>query len=190
MKTINAKNFIAAWKDFAGKKFNNGNLTEDLIEKWNNDTKWTEFIIGNQKAGEFSPLGNYLLNKHYKGFKYYTEFNKIDLIIASQKEIEVNDLNGDIIKDKGGYFPSFLDIVIEHENHIECCWEEMYKLTGIKARLKVLITYNYDQDKNGDYNEELNIIKENFTSIITLANKGLRENSETEYLLIVGAEND
>jgi hypothetical protein len=186
MKAINANNFIEAWKGFIDKEIMDSKLSADLIEKWNNDTLWTELIIGSQKAIDESPLGKHLTKGVYSGFKYYPEFNKIDLIMTSQKEIVVNDLNGEITKETGGYYPSYLDILIEHENKIELCWQEMYKLTGIKARLKVLIIYNYDQDKNGDYSECLNIIKKNFTSIIKQANDGFRENPETEYVLIIG----
>lgn len=62
----------------------------------------------------------------------------------------------------------------------------MIKLTYDRARLKVLITYNENVDKKSDYKFINEILTNNFRTKINQANTKHPENSETEYLLIIG----
>ena len=62
----------------------------------------------------------------------------------------------------------------------------MCKLTYAKSKLKVLITYNWDIEKNKDYEYVFKILKKNFSEIISQSNQQFSENETTEYILIVG----
>ncbi|MCD4697736.1 MAG: hypothetical protein K8S16_16045 [Bacteroidales bacterium] len=183
MSKINAINFIKCWKEFDNK--------ESLIKYWD-EPKWTERIIGPRKSTrKKSPLGKFLEDYFDKEnivkLKYLTENYKIDLVLSScgNDNFEINDIEGNKLKIED-FYPRSYSILVEHENDIRTCWEEMAKLTYFKARLKVLITYN-DSLKRDEYNERVSKeICENFEKIIMQSNSIYPENDLTEYLLIIG----
>jgi len=65
----------------------------------------------------------------------------------------------------------------------------MIKLTTVRAKLKVLITYNWDKEADNDYKFVYKTLRNNFRKIIKQANKSCKE-INTEYLLIVGQHGD
>ena len=83
-------------------------------------------------------------------------------------------------------YPTNYDILIEHENDIKLCYQEMIKLTYYKSSLKVLVTYNYDENAENQWQKtEANAVA-NFSSILQQTNSEMPENKDTEYLFIIG----
>jgi len=162
------------------------------LVKWYNDNKlWTELTIGTKQSEEMnSPFGDFIKNK--TGLRYRKEDGLTDLSFATknsfdkvyslhEKQVDRTKVISDSV-----YYPSFYEILVEHENDIYSCYEEMAKLTYSRARLKVLITYNENTDDTSDYKYAIDILLENFRTIIKQANQKYPENSKTEYLFIIG----
>jgi len=187
IQVINAEAFIKLWDEFAGKLTENGNW----LNKWDNNKEWTEAIVGRDVAEEEqSPLGNAIVTYFNEKLRYRKEEWKVDLVLAKAQDFEnLKDLN-DKEMPLDWFYPKNYEILIEHENNIESCWEEMAKLTYLRARLKVLITYNYDYSakdiEEGKDKESVKILVGNFKRIIEQTNKTNPENPDTEYVLIVG----
>ncbi len=73
-------------------------------------------------------------------------------------------------------------ILIEHENNILLAYEEMIKLTYVKAKLKVIISY----DRWNDIEFAKERLSNNLKQIVYQANQRITESLSTEYLIIVG----
>ena len=82
---------------------------------------------------------------------------------------------------KNTFYPNVYDIILEHENDVNKSWEEMFKLTRFRARLKVLITY---LEFKVDSSEQMERLRNNFKEIIQLSNQDYEPNEE--YILIAG----
>lgn len=184
-----ATKFIGAWSIFIKDHISNG-----WKEAYLDNTKWTKFILGTKqsKINTGSPLGDAILGHFGKSaFRYRKEDGLFDLTVAPTQSFhgvksqhEVEKARTPVI-DNQSYYPPYYDILIEVENNVETCWEEMTKLTYAKSKLKVLITYNWDVEPDQDYHYVSEILINNFSEIIKQSNAEFPENEETQYMLIV-----
>ena len=177
---IKAEHFKNAWLDFAKSK--------ELYLQWDKPN-WTEKVIGKRGSSKKdSPLGNYLIEYfnalHEIKLEDLTESYKIDLVFARPRNFKISDIYGKKLPIEE-FYPCSYDIIVEHENEIKTCWEEMAKLTHFRAKLKVLIIYLDDRKDNYENQQCLNTIIGNFKKIVNQANYAFPENKATEYLLII-----
>jgi hypothetical protein len=188
---MTAREFLNLWIDFLNKK-----IVDHIswLQDYDKNKRWTEFILGEkQSRGSGSPLGEYIAQK--TGLRYRTEDGLTDLAFAPKESFAgIHSLHEDPDKRKTNldeklFYPQHYEILVEHENNIYTCYEEMAKLTYSKGRLKVLITYNENVDKKSDYKYADEILADNFSTMIKQANLKYPENPETEYLLIIGQLN-
>jgi len=156
-------------------------LSNDSVQKyWDSNTDCTNYLL--YRTADNS---EYLLFNKFKEFGYSNlvfEYRKIDITIFSKETYEqINDYDNSGLSDTS--IPVCIDAVIEHENDYQRCFDEVRKLTELKAKLKVLITYPPD-------NESKNAIIEKMSKGIKQSNNYFPENSTTEYLLILGSNNN
>jgi len=190
---ISADEFTRLWIDFINQQI----LSESGWQNWyDHEYKtWTKETIGLPVSEEEnSPFGDFIKSK--TGLRYRKEDGLVDLTFAPDKNFEgIFSLHekpkdrSDVLKkdpEKVPFYPRYYSILVEHENDIYKCYEEMAKLTYSRARLKVLITYNENTDDTSDYKYAIDILLENFRTIIKQANQKYPENSETEYLFVIG----
>jgi len=161
------KEFYKIWK-----KYLEIHLTSDFVLKyWENDSQWTNNFFNKEN-----------LRQIFNNPNIEFEYRKIDMVLYSkEKYVEIDNF------DKSGFvkteYPLCLDVVVEHENNYQNCFEEIRKLTEIKAKLKVLISYPPNDI------ESRNALKHKMIKGIKQSNNYFAENSNTEYLLIFGNEN-
>jgi len=156
---------------------------------------WTKETIGLPVSEERnSPFGDFIKCK--TGLRYHKEDGLVDLTFALDNNYE-NILSlhekpedrSDVLKkdpEKVPFYPRYYSILVEHENDIYKCYEEMAKLAYCRARLEVLITYNENVDSTGNYPFIEETIISNFGLIVKQANEDFPEIENTEYLLLVG----
>jgi len=158
--------FIEIWK-----KYLELYLTPDFIIKyWDKNSEWTNNFFNKE-----------YLKKIFNNSNIEFEYRKIDMVVYSkEKYININnfDNSGNIKSD----YPLCLDLVVEHENNYQNCYEEIRKLTEIKAKLKVLISYPPNDV------ESKKALCEKMSKGIKQSNFYFPENDRTEYLLIFGYE--
>lgn len=127
------------------------------------------------------------------GLEYKKEWYTIDALFVSGEELRYEagstDRHGHRL-----WYPSRLDVLIEHEND-EMIEEEMWKLLFWHADLKVLIAYDYCDDEHA---ERARIGKHQFAKGEWAPSKldklrqmyrevyGHRKNTDAEYLLLLG----
>lgn len=197
MKTqISSKEFFQYWVDFFNQIIPEDSNWSALYD--GNYKKWTKETIGLPISQEKnSPFGDFVKLK--TGLRYRKEDGLVDLTFAPEnnfegilslhenpeERIEVL-LDSEMKKGKPIFYPKSYSILIEHENDITKCFEEMAKLAYCRARLKVVITYNWNVDISGYYKDVEKILIENFKKIIKQSNEYFPENDKTEYLLIIG----
>ena len=114
------------------------------------------------------------------------EYYKIDVVGWTQGK---NDEANQYLKEKAessnlSFYYWDLNVVIEHENNKKEWLDELVKLYYIKCPLKIIITYNYcdNRDQNSKFSDEgkVNIAKD----ILLQLNKN--KNLDEEYLIIFG----
>lgn len=190
---ISAKEFGHYWTEFIKQEI----LTISDWEEWyDHEYKtWTEKTIGLPVAEEKnSPFGDFIKSK--TGLKYRKEDGLVDLTFASDNNFEgilslkeKPEDRRDVLRkgpEKIPFYPRYYSILVEHENDINKCYEEMAKLAYFRAKLKVLITYNENVDLKDDYMYLEEIAVQNFSEIKQQSNENFPENKNTEYLLLVG----
>lgn len=191
MKPISPETFINLWKEFVAKK------DDEIINAYSSNPQLTQTILGAKGSKTTGcPLGDYLKkNIELKSYAYRTEDGGVDLSVYEEKNIEGvkdmyemgNPLDFEILK----HYPRNYAILLEHENQIELAYQEMHKLSYLKAPLKVLITYVWETKKTGeDYSFVYERLRENFAQILTAANASHPENPDTRYLTIAGQKRD
>jgi len=192
---ISADEFTEYWKEFIQKKIVE-NQDFNWEELYDHDYKeWTNITIGPPVSDEQnSPFGDFLKCKN--GLRYRREDGLVDLAFAPDNNFEgILSLHEnpqeriDVLKkdpEKVPFYPRYYSILLEHENNIYMCYEEMAKLCYCRARLKVLITYNENVDSAGNYPYVNETVKSNFETVIKQSNEQFPENCEVEYLLLIG----
>ena len=183
---MKATQFISKWKDLIKELKNNTNF----FRYYQNDTSWTNFVLGEvetkNKVTNSCRLGEIIIDD--EELEYRKEDAKIDIAFGKEN-FEVLDIkNTNKITIDDCFYPKVYEIIVEHENNIATAWQEMVKLTTFRAKLKVLITYNWGEDENDkkDYSKNIETTAQNFENIIKQTNEAFPENPDTEYLLIIG----
>lgn len=192
---LTPEQFIKYWKVYFKE-----NKWEDYYK--NNDS-WTQFILGSKsnksKEGKFPQFLVEQLNRkdNQKTYRHRKEDGLFDLALSSHENFKgIKDFHTDpgeiSFQNKNGeklFYPTQYDLLLEHENNILLCYEEMAKLTYARAKLKVLVTYDWDEEewkKDGKPSDSLERLIHNFSTIIRQANEGFSENAFTRYLLLLG----
>ncbi len=189
-----ARKFMEMWGDFT---------KEQIAPRWRkeyvNPTKRTMLILGNKKSkiNEGSHLGQFIL-KHFKDskFRYRKEDGLFDLTVAPIKSFKnvmsqhILAKERELVIEHQHFYPTYYELLIEVENDVERCYEEMTKLVYAKSKLKVLITYNWNTEQDQDYHYVNKILRNNFSEIIRQSNTNFPENKETQYMLIVFQRKD
>jgi hypothetical protein len=187
---FNYKTFISAWINFLLYSPDKEKKNETILETLTNDfrdNKRSQVILGKQiYKEEDSPLGNFLKLFYNLPLEYRTEYEKFDLVIARPNYFKFKEIPEGTLKENYGFYPKEFAFIIEHENDYKSCWQEMIKLTTIKARYKVLITYNRPNENGKDHYHILELLKSNFSDIIKQSNQRYSENDKTRYVLVVG----
>jgi len=189
---ISADEFKAYWIEFINQEVMND---PQWAEWYDHDyKKWTEITIGLPTLKGNSPIGEFIKSK--TGLRYRKEDGLVDLAFAPDNNFEgilslheKQEERIDVLKkdpEKVPFYPRYYSILLEHENDIYRCFEEMAKLCYCRARLKVLITYNENIDSKSDYKFMEELIVQNFRKIKLQSNKDYNENEKTEYLLLIG----
>jgi hypothetical protein len=173
---ITPKIFVEFWNDFVtvlSKKC-------DLAMLWDNTEAWTNLMLCDPY--QESPLLFSLFENKFK-LTGKSEYRKFDAVFFSKetfKNIKYYDGSGIIANTEK---PIGIEVVIEHENDYRLAFEEIMKLTSIKGKLKVLMTYPKNLEAES-------AIYEKFREGIIQANNWMKENVETKYLLICGYKED
>lgn len=182
---IKADHFIKDWKDFSYEFITNN-------EKWNewyNDKSygvWTaKFLGGKTSSNKDCPLGEFFKLLYGDNFRYRREDGTFDLSFTFAKDYHnMPRAIGNKSEPLSTIdYPSSYDVVIEVENYIDACWQEMAKLTWLRCPLKVLVTYN---DNNTNRKSENAILRERFERIICQSVSRFADVEGTEYVLLIG----
>ncbi|MDE0511377.1 MAG: hypothetical protein OXI88_06315 [Gammaproteobacteria bacterium] len=109
----------------------------------------------------------------------YGEFYTLDLVYVSGEDLYREEL----------YYPSLLSVIIEHENNLDTLEEEMWKLIFWRSPLKVLISYDLNDDGKTTPDRKNNLLKklEILSRMLATANEAHPETASTEYLFIIGS---
>lgn len=190
MPKINAEIFIECWKQFS-EHFIFSN--PDWLKIYENNTEWSIRLLGGKRScSESSPIGIFFETK-FEGLRYRTEDGSFDLAFSLEgnyKQLSYLTKSGIGFYNVDGYYPTMYDVIIEVENDCRCAWQEMTKLTWVRSPLKVLITYNRHQFDTSIWQTETKMLVDTFSNIIHQSNQAFKDNSETEYLLIIGNNAD
>nr|MQY78117.1 hypothetical protein [Bacteroidota bacterium] len=132
---ISAKEFTRMWVDFINQQI----LPESGWQNWyDHEYKtWTEKTIGLPVSEEEnSPFGAFIKPK--TGLRYRKEDGLVDLTFAPDNNFEgILSLHekpedrSDVLKkdpERVPFYPRYYSILVEHENDIYKCYEEMAKL--------------------------------------------------------------
>jgi len=181
---LDAETFVSLWKAYSA-QFVESHEWESLYDS-NRD--WTNTFLGKTPCN----VGEFFLNYFKDGnipFRFWREDGTFDLSFSF-----ANDFNNVAYTYRGetDYFeptgyPIAYDVVIEIENSLQACWQEMTKMTWVRCPLKVVVTYNtFDTLKA---NED-KMLLERFSSIVAQSNSYFEDNPNTEYLLLIGYKRD
>ncbi len=192
---VTARDFIQIWQGFMEDLEKNSQ--EKLEQAYVSNADWSKLLLGEKKPeSKNTPLADYIRRNQYRAARYHKEYKGIDLVFVLQDNFSQifalstgNSKQEDLV-DKRAFVPKFIDMLVEHETDINKCYEEMLRLVNHKARLKVLITYDWETTEQDSYSYMKNTIGENFHKIIQQANELFPENPETEYLLVIGYKTD
>lgn len=182
---VSANSFIQLWKEFTEVIAKDVNIKEAL----KTEKGVTHLIVGEKRTEkENSTLGDFIV-EFYKGMKlsYIKEDALFDLSVYYNETFQ-DLLSYDVDESAKKLREDILTtnaILIEHENNILMSYEEMIKLTYVKARLKVIITY--DRWNDGIFAKMR--LSKNLHQIVSQANKLIPEYELTEYLIIIGQNN-
>lgn len=181
MKVLDIDSFIDCWKSFVSKP--------EFLQNYNGPRR-TEFIVG--KKGS-SPFGNHFVEEFGNTYGYGTEDGLVDLSIYKRKffkgvlDIQVLHKGWKFRDDLLEQFPVHYDVLLKNENSIENAYMGMRRLTCLRARLKVLVTYIWDPSIEGDDGDEAHkLLCRNLEVVIKQTNDAYPENGETNYILITG----
>jgi hypothetical protein len=160
--------------------------------------KESEFLSAYNESGIITELvvknGNCILERTLEQLKIdnlaesnlitVKDFYSIDMIYCSSENLDP------IYK---GIYPQSFNALIEHENDWSKIEEEIYRLLIFRAPLKVVITYDWDDDQNAkakNRGKELGDKKNQFIGLIKKFNEYAQPEIVTQYLFIVGNRKD
>ncbi|MEX0568104.1 MAG: hypothetical protein Q6363_002965 [Candidatus Njordarchaeota archaeon] len=131
--------------------------------------EWTKIVISDE-------LFQQITEKF--GLRYRFEDYKIDVVLAGCANLIYEQYDD-------RFWPLERLVLVEHESFIENVIEELYKLLYWRAPLKVFISYPSQSSK-----KSIDDYMKTFAEIIKRSNKWFPENSETQYLFIIGQMNE
>jgi hypothetical protein len=176
---MKAKEFLNIWKNFHNQKLNSE------IDKFHYYEKKLKTHIILDGIDQFI-IGEYQkLNKPMKSFREDYTRDLTFVHDVNENVVITKSYHDDPLPSSFGHYYKY-EIILEHENDILLCQQEMIKLTYFKSPLKVLITYCWDNKEEDKYKVYREKAKNNFKDIIEKSNKDFPENISTEYLLIIG----
>lgn len=195
-KILDMDTFVNCWREFTEKLGKGPNA--NILEMYNASSyEWTKFIIGDKRSlNSGSPFGEFFKETFGNNYIYRSEDGSVDMsfyqneFVSGVQAITKLDTTKNVNQEILNNYPLTYDVLVEHENDVSRAYEEMYKLTYFRARLKVLITYNWNGDTKNDFHSTFKKLCSNFETIIKQTNKKFIENDETDYLLIVGQKID
>ena len=182
---MTALEFKKVWQEYVDKL----QSQTDWLALWSNDSKWTAEVQNNVNENDWHwsvPMEQVLQNE-FPGDEHTLapEHRKIDFVAASELKSPIESMWADgslILRDAVRF--GFLEVMIEFENDFADCFREMIKLTKHRARLKVLVTYDYEH-KSEPHSDWIDVATRNWYAIIRESQERLPEPG-VEYLLIVG----
>ena len=139
---------------------------------------WTGFMLGKKGACHDSFLHRVSIRLNLQMAR---EWYTLDCVYYREE----TNLYGD-----GGY-PACLQVLIEHENG-EDVETEMYKLLMFRSPLKVLIFYDYDEDRKNT-EKSRTWLQRKLTTLLDMGRQvdsHWPEADNTEYLFLVGNRED
>ena len=190
MKVITADIFLKHWLDFSQALTSSG----DWLNHWQSSTAWSNYILGTKRSSSNkSPIGEFF-HKQFDKLRYRTEDGLYDLTMSlSGNFTDIPTLDRDynliLFQPKPEeYYPTIYDILLEHENEVYYSWHEIAKLGYVRGLLKVLVTYNSDNLTQQQIANECEMMVKTFSTVIKQCNSNFSDNSQTEYLLLVGRQ--
>lgn len=190
MKQITADIFLKLWLEFANEKTS----TNDWKNHWQSSKAWSNYILGTKRSSsDSSPIGDFF-QRYFTNLRYRTEDGLYDLTMTLNGNfIDIPTLDKTysptLFKPKSeDYYPTIYDVLLEHENEIYYSWHEVAKLAYVRGLLKILITYNTDNLTQQQTSSECEMIARTFTSIVRQSTQNFADNSQTEYLLLIGRQ--
>ena len=160
---MNARNFFKIYTDTLNKQ------VKELLPTYKNDK-------------EFTPIIKKIINKIITdcGYNAQNEYFRIDCVgWISRYENMKSDAKAKNIKLNAHLWD--LKIAIEHENSKRDWTDEVIKLIHIKCPLKVVICYNYCNEREAEEYKKLQFVAD-WMKEIEAINNGIDE----EYLIIIG----
>lgn len=171
-KKISADRFLEAFREQWKEED-----PDEIIETYNNNENWTEFMLGNVTGNQ---IGDVFLNRVAKRLLMTMdrEWRKLDCVYYKKESCQI---------DGDDRTPACLDAIIEHENDADV-EQEMYKLLIFRSPLKVLMfnDWNEDEKTSGEREEWLNSRLGELLKMGSEFEARWPEAYDTEYLFLVG----
>lgn len=192
---MEAAGFIRIWKLFTVELLQR----PDWQQAWTRDGEWSRFILGTKRSSSCdSTFGNFLISHSDSPmeWRYRTEDGLSDLAFTKQanfRPLPTLDDGHQLATHELGHemmFPVRYDIIMEHENAIYSCWEEVTKLSYVHAPLKVLVTYTWDHQKRSKALAEVEMVERIASQVLSESSSVLGYKTGSEFLLIVGSRTE
>lgn len=193
MKIIRAGEFAGQWAAFVQQK----TTVENWASIWKTRMGWYRYLLGSRDTPYFDcPFGLYL-KKTWPELRYSLDDGFFNLSLSLHPNLKrlptLNRQNKRIsfYLDEENYFPAIHDVLMEHEDDLFSCWSKLYKLTCVRAYLKVLVTYYTIGATAAQREKEHDILRDLAHAVIRQATRGFTDHEHTEYLVLAGwKEND
>ena len=172
MNAINTEQFLRAFADEWQARLSS--QRDELMSAYVNNKTWTDYMLSH---GGFLNGVMERLRPLVGRLEYWKEVYTIDALFVGGEALFKNDLN----------YPSQLHVLIEHEND-QVLEEEMWKLIFWRSPLKVLICYDWHENKKTTgkrrtwLSDKLGVLRK----MLETANQRFPESNETEYVFIIG----
>ena len=141
---INGQRFLDAFANVHFDRLSEDRKKKNLMKAYRSgDPEWTKYMFS-KKNGFLKEVMERLRPKNER-LEYVTEkLARIDAMFVGGEDLFRNNLE----------YPAKLHVLIEHE-HGENIEEEKWKLIFLRAPLKVLIFYDWDEDKKKTKEEKI-----------------------------------
>ena len=175
---INGQRFLDAFANVYFDRLSDDRKKKNLMKAYFSDPPvWTEYML--RKNNGFLKEVMERLRPKNERLEYVKEKRSIDAMFVGGEDLFRNNLE----------YPSKLHVLIEHENlgNIE---EEMWNLIFFRAPLKVLIFYDWDENRNKKQKIWVKDKLKTLKKMLETVNGFYPECEQTEYLFIIGNTNN
>lgn len=171
---ITPKQFLNAFETLWNEDASNNSKRKQAFR---HKEPWNEYMLGSEPPGFLRRVAD-KLRQDVNRLECYGELYTLDLVYVSGEDLYRKDL----------YYPSLLSVIIEHEHNLETVEEEMWKLIFWRSPLKVLISYDWNDDEKTTENRKnkLSGKLKKLSKMLDSANTAYPETKGTEYLFIIG----